>query len=172
MKKLWAFFKIYLIACGLLVNIFVLWMIVGWPIGIDKALIVSEKPVEANYIICLTGGLSSHNLPTEDGWGRVYAACQLYFDGLGKKILFTGGGTQKVAEAEVYAEAASWLGCPKEDILFEPGSARTSDHPRKILGLKDLTISPETALNIVTSALHSRRVALCFKKAGFPGFES
>ncbi|MDH7514110.1 MAG: hypothetical protein QHH14_14280, partial [Clostridiales bacterium] len=58
----------------------------------------------------------------------------------------------------------------EQSVVFDPGAESTADHPLSLLGNNELGISKESALNIVTSPLHSRRTALCFKKAGFQNF--
>jgi uncharacterized SAM-binding protein YcdF (DUF218 family) len=161
----------YLIFCGLLFNLFFIWMAAGWPLYFDRLLIVTDSPSQADLIICLTAGLGSNNLPTEDGWGRIYSAVQLYFDGYAPKVLFTGGGAEKVSEAEIYAEVARWFGCPQEAIEYEIGAGSTADHPPRLLELKSVRIEKTTPLLIVTSPLHARRTALCFKKQGFTSFK-
>jgi len=170
MKKIRKIAVLYLIASGVAVNIFLVWMAAGWPIFIDRWLVKTEPPVRTEYIVCLPSGLTGNNLPSEAGWNRIYTAVQLYLDGYGKKIVFAGGGTSKVSEAEVYAEAAIWLGCPEQSVAFEPGAGSTADHPLSLLKSQELGIEKESALNIVTSPLHSRRVGLSFKKAGFRNF--
>jgi len=170
MKKFKKIVVFYLAACGVAFNIFMIWMAAGLPILIDRWLVKTERPVQADYIICLSGGVTGDNLPSEAGWRRIYTACQLYLDGYGKKIVFAGGGTSDVSEAEVYAEAAIWLGLPERSVAFEPDAGSTADHPLSLLKSEELGIEKESALNIVTSPLHSRRTALCFKKAGFKNF--
>jgi uncharacterized SAM-binding protein YcdF (DUF218 family) len=145
-------------------------MAAGWPIVFDRLLIRSEKPIEAEYIICLTGGVTKDFLPGEAGWQRIYTAVQLYLDNYAPKIIFSGGGAKEISEAEVYGEAAQWIGCPKEVIIYEPQAKDTSEHPGKILSISGLNISRESRLDIVTSNLHSRRTYLCFKKHGFTNF--
>jgi uncharacterized SAM-binding protein YcdF (DUF218 family) len=162
--------KVYLIAAGVAANLFLIWMAAGWPIFFDRWLNISAPPAAAAFIICPTGGLSGSNLPTDVGWHRIYTAVQLYLDGFGKKIIFTGGGVGKVTESEIYAEAAGWLGCPDEARVFQPGATSTAEHPTRLLHIEGLGITRETVLNIVTSDIHSRRLALCFKKAGFKNF--
>ena len=71
----------------------------------------------ARAIVCIAGGMSGQNLPLEDGWERVYTAVQLQADGFGPTIVFSGGGTAQISEAEVYAEAARWLGAPDTNRL-------------------------------------------------------
>jgi len=86
--------------------VFVVWMAAGWPIYFDRWLVKSERPISGEAIICITGGILANNLPSEEGWRRIYTAVQLYFDGYGLKIIFTGGGASKISMAEVYAEVA------------------------------------------------------------------
>ncbi len=162
--------KIYLVGTGLAANFLVIWIAAGGPIYIDRWLDVTAPPIPAAFIVCPTAGLTNSNLPTDAGWRCIYTAVQLYVDGLGRKIIFTGGGAGSITEAEVYAEAAGWLGCPKEATQFEPGASSTADHPRMLLLSPSLGISRGTVLNIVSSANHSLRLALCFKKAGFRDF--
>jgi len=160
----------YFIGTGLAFNIVIFWIATGGPIFIDRWLDVTEAPLQAALIVCPTAGLAANNLPTDSGWQCIYAAVQLQLDGLGRKIIFTGGGTGRVTEAEIYAEAAGWLGCPEEARGFEPGAASTADHPWKLLQNPALNIDRKTALNIVSTGIHSRRLALCFRKAGFENF--
>jgi uncharacterized SAM-binding protein YcdF (DUF218 family) len=162
--------KVYLLAAGIVATVFAVWMAAGWPIVFDRWLVKSERPMKADYVVCLSGGLTGNNLPSDAGWNRIYTAVQLYLDGYGKKIIFSGGGTAGVTEAEVYAEAAVWLGCPEDSAAFEPGAGSTADHPENLLKIAEMRVTRESFLNIVTSPIHSRRAALCFKKAGFRNF--
>jgi uncharacterized SAM-binding protein YcdF (DUF218 family) len=172
MNKLRRILKGYFIVAGIALHLFVFWMWAGWPIFFDRILVRSEKPAPAEYIVCLGGGLGANHLPTEPGWQRIYTAVQLYFDGWAPKIIFSGGGTEGITEAEVYAEVAGWFGCPPEAIAFEPGANATSDHPRNILRVEDAAVRTDTPLLIVTTPLHSKRAALCFRKAGFSSFRT
>lgn len=161
------FLRVSLFTCGVVFVAGTIWMAAGGPLFFDRLLIKNEPPQKADYIVCVTGGISADCLPGEDGWRRIYTAVQLYLDGYAPKIIFSGGGPEKVTEAEIYAEAAGWLGCPPEAIFFEPGASSTADHPSFLLrcGRPDLT--KEARLNIVTTPLHSRRTAGVFRKAGF-----
>ena len=170
MKRAIKALKIYLMGIGLLANLFLIWIAAGGPILIDRWLDSSQAPAPGAFIICPTAGLAGNNLPTEAGWHCIYTAVQLYFDGWGDKIIFTGGGVGEITEAEIYAEAAGWLGCPDQAKAFEPGATSTAEHPAKLLGARELGITPTTALNIVSGRIHSRRMALCFRKAGFNNF--
>lgn len=159
--------KIYLIIAGIGFNVFIVWMAADLPIFFDKFLQVSELPVGGHSIVCIAGGISGHNLPTAEGWDRIYTSVQLYFDGYAPFIIFTGGGVGDITEAEVYAEAAQWLGCPEEAIVLCPKSDSTHQHPENVLRVEDIDMDLSAPLNIVTSSLHSRRTWMCFKKAGF-----
>jgi len=142
----------------------------GMPILLDRLVIEADHPVPARAIVCLAGGVSSQNLPLQDGWDRVYTAVQLQADGFAPTIVFSGGGTAEISEAEVYAEAARWLGTPGEAIVLDPRPGSTADHPRNLLELQAVQIHRDTPILVVTSPLHSKRVALCFRKAGFTNF--
>ena len=162
--------KIYLIVAGVCFNVFIFWMVGKLPIYFDLFLIKSEEPIPGEAIVCIAGGMDGNYLPSEAGWQSIYTAVQLYFDSYAPNIIFTGGGTAKTTEAEVYAEVAQWLGCPEEAMLFDPNPHSTAEHPLNILKNEHLNIDQNSALNIVTSALHSRRTAMCFKKNGFTNF--
>lgn len=170
MNKTKRIIKTYLIISGISFNFFVFWMVGGVPIYFDRLLIKSDKPIPGEAIVCVTGGTSENNLPTVQGWQRIYTAVQLYFDEYAPKIIFSGGGAGKTTEAEVYAEAAQWLGCPEKAIILDPKANSTAEHPLNILKIKNLNINRHSALNIVTSDLHSRRTEMCFKKRGFSNF--
>jgi uncharacterized SAM-binding protein YcdF (DUF218 family) len=146
------------------------WLVAGCPIVVDRWLVKNEPPTQAKAIICVAGGFTGHNLPTEDGWGRVYTAVQLHLDKYAPVVVFSGGGTQKISEAEVYAETAQWLGLPASGVVLDPVPGGTNEHPQNLLNIPALGITRETALLIVTSPLHATRVALCFRKAGFTNF--
>lgn len=170
MKRLLKILKPYLIVTGILSNLFLFWMISNLPFFFDRMLIQSDQPVKGEAIICIAGGLTGNNLPLDVGWQRIYTSVQLYFDGYAPKIIFTGGGTSKITEAEVYAEVAQWFGCPEDVMYFDPKPSRTAEHPLNILDNEHFNIDRHTPINIVTNALHSKRIALCFKKSGFTNF--
>jgi uncharacterized SAM-binding protein YcdF (DUF218 family) len=170
MRRIKKILKSYLLITGLAANVFFIYLAAGGPIIIDRWLVVTEPPIKADFIICPTGGVTANYLPNDAGWQCINTAVQLYHDGLGKKIIFTGGGVAKISEAEIYAEAAGWLGCPEDARGFEPGATNTAEHSMRLLQSSILGISKETALNIVSFDLHSRRLALCFRKAGFKKF--
>lgn len=146
------------------------WVAGGAPIWLDQWLDVTQPPAPAAAIVVLGGGSDGRNLPLPQGWERLQAASELFADGLAPVVLITGGGTETVSEAEIYANAAVWLGIPREAILFETGSQGTADHGRALNGFSlpgGATIGPATPLLVVTSRLHSRRALMGFAEAGF-----
>jgi len=170
MKKIGIAFKKYFIISGILINLFFFWMLSGLPIFIDRPLIKSDDPLQGDAIICLGAGLTSDNFPPNEGWTRIYTAVQLFLDKYAPKIFFSGAGGRNISEAEIYAEVAEWLGCPKEAISLEIEANRTADHPLNMLKKIENHINQDSPINIVTSPLHSRRAYLCFKKSGFRNF--
>ena len=164
--------RTYLLIAGIVINFFCLWFILGFPYYFDRWLIKSEDPISGNAIVCIAGGSTGHSLPIEQGWQRIYAAVQLYFDDYAPKIIFTGGGAENKSEAEIYAKAAKWLGCPEEAIILDPKGNSTAEHPLSILQIEEIVVNRNSALNIVTSPLHSKRVSMCFKKSGFTNFRT
>ena len=156
---------------GLLVILLAAWLASGRHTVLEDLVTESDTPEAAQVIVCLTGGFEAHALPTADGWDRIYTAVQLQADGFAPIVVFSGGGTQKLSEAEVYADAARWLGCPPDAIVLDPVPGSTAEHPGNLLKIDPrqlpAPISKDTPLLVVTSRLHSKRAALCFRKAGF-----
>lgn len=154
-------------AVGLVTVLTVGWLLAGLPLGIDRGLDVVGVPEPADAIVCIGGGTTTGTLPTSEGWHRVYTSAQLHADRLAPIVVFTGRGNDKVSEAEVYADAARWLGVPPEVTRLDPLPASTAEHPATLL--KSLTgqITRDSRLLLVTSRLHSRRVLLTFRKHGF-----
>jgi hypothetical protein len=70
----------------------------------------------------------------------------------------------------VYAEAARWLGADPATLRLETESASTAQHPGNLLAFEGYSVRRDSNLIIVTSALHSKRAAMCFRKAGFTNF--
>ena len=146
------------------------WLMSGRSTGLEQLVIESDDPRPAQAIVCIAGGIGDHALPTQEGWDRIYVAVQLQADRLAPIIIFSGGGTEQVSEAEVYAEAARWLGAPPGAIVLDSAPGSTAEHPGNLLKLDSTPIRRDTPLLVVTSRLHSKRVAMCFRKAGFSNF--
>lgn len=155
---------------GVLTLVGLLWLAAGGPVWIDRWLDVTERPVRAEAIVVLGGGTTGDNLPLPQGWERLSAAAGLFADGFAPVVIFSGGGTSRVSESEIYANAAAWLGIPRVAMIFEAKAQSTADHGHALRGRVlpgGVTIGPETPLLVVTSTFHSRRALLAFARAGF-----
>jgi len=157
-------------SAGVLSLALVVWLVAGWPLMVDRLFVINDDPLPARAIICVAGGFLGHNLPTEDGWMRVYTAVQLHHDQVAPVVVFSGGGAGNVSEAEVYAETAQWLGLPASGVALDPVPGGTNEHPQNVLKIAALGLTRDSPLVVVTSPLHAWRVSLCFKKAGFTNF--
>ncbi len=146
------------------------WLMAGWPTWLERLVVESDAARPGRVIVCIAGGTAAHGLPTPEGWDRIYSAVQLYADGFASTVVFSGGGTEQISEAEVYAEAARWLGLSPAAIILDPAPGSTAEHPANLLKLAGGWIARDTPLLVVTSPLHSKRVAMCFRKAGFTDF--
>ena len=165
-KLLWRL----VLAASVLTLCALVWLAAGGPTGIDRWLDVTEAPVPARAIVVLGGGTTGANLPLPQGWDRLGTAAQLFRDGLAPVVIFSGGGTSKVSESEIYANAGAWLGIPREAMIFEAKAQSTADHGHALRGFVlpgGTVIDGDTPLLVVTSAFHSRRALMAFHKAGF-----
>jgi uncharacterized SAM-binding protein YcdF (DUF218 family) len=111
-----------------------------------------------------------HNLLLQQGWERLETAANLYADGFAPVVVISGGGASDVSEAEIYANAAAWLGIPRQAMRLETGAQRTADHGKKLRGytLADGTVVGPGGRRCwsVTSAFHTRRARASFIDAG------
>lgn len=155
---------------GLLLGGLVAALASGVPIGVDRWVDVTDAPVPATAIVVLGGGTAAGNMPLPQAWERLHTAAELYADRYAPYVVLSGGGTSAVSEAEIYANAGTWLGIDREVMAIEPLSQRTADHGLALLGfpLPDgQRIGRDTPLLVVTSRYHSRRALLSFSRAGF-----
>jgi uncharacterized SAM-binding protein YcdF (DUF218 family) len=156
-----------LVVIGAITVLTAAWLIGGLPLYVDRLVVEDGAPMPAAAIVCIAGGLGAGQLPLDVGWTRIYTAVQLQADGFAPTIVFSGGGTGRVSEAEVYAQAARWLGAPADRLTVDPFPGGTAEHPANLLKVETPRIRTDTPLLVVTSRLHSKRTALCFRKAGF-----
>lgn len=134
---------------------------------IDRWLDVSTLPVASDAIVCLGAGTDLPNLPNAAGWERIYTATQVFADGYAPVVVFAGRGSSLLSEAEAYADAAMWLGMPRDAILNDPRPDRTAEHPSSLLNLEGGRFTRRSRVLVVTSPTHSRRALLTFRKQGF-----
>lgn len=145
------------------------WLVAGGPIYVDRWLDVTQPPVKADAIVVLAGGTVG-NLPLPQGWDRLTTAANLFTDQMAPVVIFSGGGTSRIAEAEIYANAAAWLGVPRSAMTFESKAQTTGDHGFALLDValpSGQPITTSTPLLVVTSTFHSRRALYAFARAGF-----
>jgi uncharacterized SAM-binding protein YcdF (DUF218 family) len=160
-------FVLTLSVCTLLA---VVWFAAGGPTGVDRWLDVTEPPLPAAAIVVLGGGTNGANLPLPQGWDRLSTAAHLFRDGFAPVVIFSGGGTSRVSEAEIYANAGAWLGIPRAAMQFESKAQSTADHGhalREVVLPGGTRIQTDTPLLVVTSTFHSRRALMAFHQAGF-----
>ena len=54
--------------------------------------------------------------------------------------------------------------------MLDPIPGVTADHPRSLQELEAFPVDVDTPLLLVTSRLHSKRTALCFRRSGYTNF--
>ncbi|MCK5113522.1 MAG: YdcF family protein [Phycisphaerae bacterium] len=116
-------------------------------ISVDKL----EKGETADYIVVLGGNFD-----------RTVEAARLYREGWAPKIIVTSTG----ANADDMADLAMEFGVPRADIIVEPNSTRTAEHPAAIAALPGVDKDTQKFI-ILTSALHTSRARGCFDHNGF-----
>jgi uncharacterized SAM-binding protein YcdF (DUF218 family) len=156
-----------LLITGALTIAAVLWLLAGLPLGIDAWLNVATAPERADAIVCIAGGTMTHDLPTSEGWQRIHTSVALFADKYAPVVVFTGRGNAKISQAEIYADAARWMGMPPDAIRLDPLAASTAEHPDALLTSLAGTLTRDSRLLLVTSSVHSRRVLMTFRKRGF-----
>ena len=112
---LWlAFITVLAIACTPLTNHMI------------KYLAVKEDIRKSDVIVVLAGGIDEGRYLSLVSSHRLLRGAQLYFEGMAKKILLSGGDPKKmgVAEATVMAQEARRLNIPGADIIVEKRSDR------------------------------------------------
>lgn len=165
LKLVWRLF----VAVSVITFLAVVWVVGGGPLYVDRWLNVTEPPVPSAAIVVLAGGTVG-NLPLPQGWDRLTAASNLFTDKFAPVVVFSGGGTSKIAEAEIYANAGAWLGIPRDAMVFESKAQSTADHGTALLNVRlpdGRPIATDTPLLVVTSTFHSRRALYAFHRAGF-----
>jgi uncharacterized SAM-binding protein YcdF (DUF218 family) len=161
----------YLLTTGAVTTLFLIWILSPLPLWVDIPLIQNDTPVRSFAIVCLGSG-SENGLPSSSGWQRIRTSVALFRDGFAPIVIFTGySGAGPRSVAEIYAEAAAWIGLPPKAVRLEPKARNTHEHPIRLLSMDLGNPSPlkSTALLLVTSPYSARRARLVFQKAGFTG---
>jgi uncharacterized SAM-binding protein YcdF (DUF218 family) len=120
------------------------------------AMPTNKKPCQsADAIVAVSGG---------DTLARTQEAIQLYQDGWGSKLIFSGAALDKSgpSNAEVMRREALQAGIPAKAIFIEEYGETTKQNAEKtqnIFGDNDIT-----SVILVTSGYHQRRASLEFNK--------
>ncbi len=141
-------------------TIVLFFILVSWPFwcrplcrATGHFLIVSNDLKKADVVVVLAGD-------TE----RVGQAVSLYKQGLADYIIMSGGAeSSPVTMAESMKRQARGMGVPEKDIILEPESQHTYQHPFLVAPL--LKERGFKSAIIVSSPYHMRRVALLFNRA-------
>ena len=163
--------RLYLLATGTVTTLFLLWIMAPLPLWVDRPLIGNDTPVRSAAIVCLGSG-SENGLPSSSGWQRIRTSVALFRDGFAPIVIFSGNsGSSARSEAEIYADAAVWIGLPPKAVRLEREARRTHEHPIRLLSMDvgNPGSMKSAALLLVTSPYNAWRVRLVFQKAGFTG---
>jgi len=127
------------------------------PVGdvVSNWLVVLQEPRPADFIVCL-GGRDE----------RLIWVADLYRRGLAPRVIVSN----RAGAAEKMGEYLMLVGVPAGRIQIDISSQCTADHPGAIGALPGVDIRNQRFL-IVTDALHSRRAAACFRRAGYGHFQ-
>jgi len=115
------------------------------------ALDVTSPPTPSDVIVCLGGNPA-----------RLLWAVDAYRRGFASRIIVSN----RPGAAQWMRDKLLQCGIPRGDIIVDDQAAVTADHPRTIASLAGIDPA-RTRLLIVTDHEHSRRVAACFRKAGY-----
>ena len=154
---------------GAATTLFLLWVVSPLPLAIDRPLMENDAPIRSAAIVCLGSG-SDHGLPSSSGWQRIRTSVALFRDGYAPVIVFSGNSrTSRRSEAEIYSEAARWIGLPPQAVRLEPLARNTLEQARLLgdEGSGSTRLARSAPLLLVTSPFHARRVRGVFRKAGF-----
>ena len=158
----------YLMMAGAVSTLVFLWLASPLPLGIDAPLIQNDPPVRSAAIVCLDSG-TDHGLPSSSGWQRIRTSVLLFRNGYAPVVIFSGtSGTNPRNGAQIYAEAAGWIGLPPAAARLEPRSRNTLEQAKWLTETAEVpTFTKSSPLLLVSSPYHALRVRLVFRKAGF-----
>ena len=132
-------------------------------------LLLPDSTATAEAIIVPGAGvLGPRCEPNLSALRRTMAAARLYREGRAPLVVFTGGapaGDENCVVSTTMAEFAVQLGLPREALLVETRSHST--HENALFTRELLAARGVRRVLLVTDALHVRRAAACFRRAGF-----
>jgi len=124
-----------------------------------------------NYIFTLGGGYYIGASPdddflSEESYRRVQTATTLWKQYPDATLVVSGGSSEKGRQpkrlAQLMKKAATQRGVPAGQIMIEPRSFNTREHP--IEALKLTNVNPNTRIAVVTSVWHLRRAKQEFNR--------
>jgi len=122
---------------------------------ISKALVYKDFLKKSEAIIILSGG-SGH---------RIQTAARLYHEGFGEKLVFSGFKVYPETYTNMLMKSyALKLGVPENKIISEISEGEVSTRGESISNVKLLKKNNIRSFILVTSAIHTRRAHLIYKK--------
>jgi uncharacterized SAM-binding protein YcdF (DUF218 family) len=123
---------------------------------------LQERLEPADAIVVLGSGVGADGDMTGSSQRKALAGIELHRRGLAPRLIFVGWETR---EAQARARLALELGVGAEAILTAAGARTTRDEAEFAAAL--LRAAGATRVLLVTGALHMRRAAALFGRAGF-----
>jgi len=142
-------------------------------LGLDPLASRLTRPLEVPpdlrprpWIVVLSGGITSKGLLNATTRARVEWAAKLHRDGLGARLVVSGGPRRpgRPPSGPAMRRLAVEFGVPEAQIEIEGHSSRTAENAEEVAAL--VRSRGEPSILLVTSPLHMRRAKLCFQKHG------
>jgi len=131
-----------------------------------RPLLVAADVRAQPFIVVLCGGCRFSGQLSESTVARVEHGVRLFHQGLAPRLILSGGrwAPHRPACAPRMEALALALGVPREAVIVENQSTRTSENAREVARL--LRAERDPSVLLVTGPLHMRRAKLCFEKQG------
>ncbi len=124
--------------------------------SVSRVLVHEDPLVKADAIVVLAGGKGS----------RIEAAARLYREGFGEKLLFSGFRVYPETYSSSFMKTyALKLGVPEVNIITYNPDVEVSTRGESLANLELLKMNRMKKFIIVTSAYHTRRTNLIYKRA-------
>ena len=124
--------------------------------GVSRVLVHEDPLVKADAIVVLAGGKGS----------RIEAAARLYREGFGEKLIFSGFRVYpETYTSSLMKTYALKLGVPEVNIITYNPDVEVSTRGESLANLELLKMNRMKKFIIVTSAYHTRRTNLIYKRA-------
>ena len=124
--------------------------------SVSRVLVHEDPLVKADAIVVLAGGKGN----------RIEVAARLYREGFGEKLLFSGFRIYpETYTSSLMKTYALKLGVPEDNIITSNPDVEVSTRGESLANLELLKINRMKKFIIVTSAFHTRRTNLIYKRA-------